>query len=154
MSRADSLKQRPVRDCALTLLERCDRTAREMEKKLKERGYSTDEIEKTLAFLQEYRYIDDEGYARRYTRTHSARKSLFRLRGELEQKGIARELIDEALEENPIDEDAQISFWLGKKGYIPGKELPPDQYRRLTASLIRRGYSYEAVRRVMAQLEE
>ena len=35
-----------------------------------------------------------------------------------------------------------------------GQELPPDQYRRLTAFLARRGYPYEAVRRVMAQLEE
>ncbi len=147
-------RQRPVRDCALTLLERCDRTASEMRRKLRERGYSEDDIENTMIFLEEYRYIDDREYVRRYIRAYSARKSISRLRGELAQKGILRELIDEAFEENPVDEDSQISYWLRKKGYVSGQELPPDQYRRLTAFLARRGYPYEAVRRVMAQLEE
>lgn len=125
-----------------------------MRRKLREGGYSGDEIENTMAFLEEYRYIDDKAYTQRYIRTHSARKSVLRIRGELEQKGVLRELIDEALKENPVDEDSQISFWLRKKGYVSGQELPPDQYRRLMASLVRRGYSYDAVRRVMAGLEE
>ena len=43
-----------VRDCALTLLEYCDRTEQEMRRKLKEREYTPEEIEKTIVFLKEY----------------------------------------------------------------------------------------------------
>lgn len=148
------VRQRSVRDCALSLLERCDRTAAEMRRKLREREYSLEDIEKTMEFLEEYRLIDDGEYARRYIRTHSGRKSVRRLRLDLEQKGVGRELIDEAMEDCPVDEDAQIAFWIRKKGYVPGDTLDRDQYRKLTASLARRGYSYESIRRALCQLCE
>lgn len=141
--------QKPVRDCALTLLEYRDRTEQEMRRKLTEREYSPREVEETIAFLAEYHYLDDEGYARRYVRTHSGRKSIRRLRAELEQKGISRDYIDSALEETAVDEDFQIACWIRKKGYVPGEYLEQGQYRKLAASLGRRGYSFDAIRRVM-----
>ena len=142
-------KQKPVRDCALTLLEYRDRTEQEMRRKLKEREYGAEEIEETIAFLTEYHYIDDKEYARRYVRTHSDHKSIRRIFGELEQKGIRREFIEEGLAELPVDEEAQIAAWIRKKGCIPGEHLEADQYRKLMAGLGRRGYSYDAIRRVM-----
>lgn len=142
-------KPKPVRDCALTLLEYRDRTEQEMRRKLREREYTPEEIEETITFLTEYHYIDDAEYARRYIRTHCGRKSIRCLRAELEQRGISRERIDDALEETDVDESSQIAAWIRKKGYTPGVHLEPDQYRRLTASLGRKGYSFEEIRQVM-----
>lgn len=142
-------RPKPVRDCALTLLEYRDRTEQEMRRKLKERQYDPEEIEKTIAFLIEYHYIDDREYVRRYVRTHSNRKSVRRICGELEQRGVRRDLIEEGLAEITVDEEAQIVAWIRKKGCIPGEHLEADQYRRLMAGLGRRGYSYDAIRRVM-----
>lgn len=141
---------RTVRDCALTLLEYCDRTEQEMRRKLKDREYAPEEIEKTILFLKEYHYIDDDRYAQKYIHTYADSKSIRRLRSELEQKGISRERIDAALEEIAVDESMQIAAWIKKRGYTPGEHLDPDQYRKLMAGLGRRGYSFDTIRRAMA----
>ena len=62
-------QNRTVRECALALLEFRDRTERELRQKLKEREYGPEEIEETVRFLREYRYLDDEASAGRYIRS-------------------------------------------------------------------------------------
>ncbi len=147
-------KNRPVRDFALSLLERSDKTAQEMRQKLREREYQQEEIEETLAFLEEYHYVDDEEYVRRYIRSYGARKSVLRIRTELEKRGISRERIDAGLEEIPVDEEAQIADWIRKKGYDTDQGLEPHEYRKLAAALGRRGYSFDMINKVTKQMCE
>ena len=143
-----------VRECALALLEFRDRTERELRQKLKEREYNPEEIEETVLFLKEYRYLDDAAYAGRYIRTCAARKSRRQIRADLERKGVSREIIDLQLQEEYVDEDSQIRKLLEKKGYEPGKSMEPAEYRRLMGALGRRGFSGEAIRRVMESMRE
>lgn len=145
---------RSARDCALFLLEYAGRTEQELRRKLAEREYSPEEIEETVAFLLEYHYLDDEAYARSYIRTRSLRKSSRRLRAELEQKGISRDVIEASIQENPVDEEAQIRAFLTKKGYCPETREDAGQYRRIIAALSRKGFSYEKIRSEMARMEE
>ena len=121
-------QNRTVRECALALLEFRDRTERELRRKLKEREYSPEEIDETVLFLKEYRY--------------------------LERKGVSREIIDLQLQEENVDEDSQIRKLLEKKGYEPGKRMEPAEYRRLMGVLGRRGFSGEAIRRVTESMRE
>jgi len=134
-------QNRTVRECALALLEFRDRTERELRRKLKEREYSTEEI-------------DDAAYAGRYIRTCATRKSRWQIRADLERKGVSREIIDLQLQEEYVDEDSQIRKLLEKKGYEPGKSMEPAEYRRLMGALGRRGFSGEAIRRVMESMRE
>lgn len=143
-----------ARECALTLLEYQNRTEQEMRRKLQEREYDAAEIEKALSFLKEYHFIDDLEYAGTYIRIYSARKSIRQIRFDLERKGIARELIDKKLEENPVDEETQILLLMQKKGYRPGERMEPDAYRKMVAALCRKGYPYDAVRRATVQMCE
>ena len=143
-----------VRECALALLEFRDRTERELRQKLKEREYSAEEIEETVLFLKEYRYLDDEAYAGRYIRSCAARKSRRQIRADLERKGVSREVIDLQLQEEDVDEDGQIKKLLQKKGYEPGKRLEPAEYRRVMGALGRRGFSGEAIRRVAEDMRQ
>ena len=147
-------QNRTVRECALALLEFRDRTEQELRRKLKEREYSTEEIDETVLFLKEYRYLDDEAYAGRYIRTCAARKSRRQIRADLERKGVSREIIDLQLQEENVDEDSQIRKLLEKKGYEPGKRMEPAEYRRLMGALGRRGFSGEAIRRVTESMRE
>ena len=105
-------------------------------------------------FLKEYRYLDDAAYAGRYIRTCAARKSRWQIRADLERKGVSREIIDLQLQEEYVDEDSQIRKLLEKKGYEPGKSMEPAEYRRLMGALGRRGFSGEAIRRVMESMRE
>lgn len=147
-------QNRTVRECALALLEFRDRTERELRQKLKEREYSAEEINETVLFLKEYRYLDDEAYADRYIRSCAARKSRRQIRADLERKGVSREIIDLQLQEKTVDEDSQIQKLLQKKGYVPGKRLEPAEYRRIMGALGRRGFSGEAIRKAMESMRE
>lgn len=147
-------QNRTVRECALALLEFRDRTERELRQKLKEREYSAEEINETVLFLKEYRYLDDEAYADRYIRSCAARKSRRQIRADLEHKGVSREIIDLQLQEKTVDEDSQIRKLLQKKGYVPGKRLEPAEYRRIMGPLGRRGFSGEAIRKAMESMRE
>ena len=147
-------QNRTVRECALALLEFRDRTERELRQKLKEREYSAEEINETVLFLKEYRYLDDEAYVDRYIRSCAARKSRRQIRADLERKGVSREIIDLQLQEKTVDEDSQIRKLLQKKGYVPGKRLEPAEYRRIMGALGRRGFSGEAIRKDMESMRE
>ena len=147
-------QNRTVRECALALLEFRDRTEWELRQKLKEREYSAEEIDETVLFLKEYRYLDDEAYPGRYIRSCAARKSRRQIRADLEHKGVSREIIDLQLQEKTVDEDSQIRKLLQKKGYVPGKRLEPAEYRRIMGALGRRGFSGEAIRKAMESMRE
>jgi regulatory protein len=107
-----------------------------------------------VAFLKEYHYIDDAEYARRYVRASSSRKSRRRIQSDLEQRGVARTLIAEALEEQPVDEESQIRALLIKKKFQPDERMEPDEYRRLMNALARKGFSYDNIHRVMGRMCE
>ncbi len=143
-----------ARESALSLLEYADRTEQQLRQKLKERQYPEDEIQETLLFLKEYHFLDDAAYAKRYVRSVASKKSVRQIVAALEQRGVARELIEAALEEEPVDEEGQICAFLQKKGYIPGERMEPAQYRRIMAGLARRGFSYDGIRRVMADIQD
>ncbi|MDO4267601.1 MAG: regulatory protein RecX [Eubacteriales bacterium] len=150
--------KRSVRECALSLLEHRDRTELELRRKLKEREYAPAEIDQALEFLKKYGYIDDEAYARRYIRAGSAGKSIRRMRQELQLKGISREVLDLCFEEAEVDEEGLIRACLRKKGFHADAEdrehMDPAVYRKLAASLARKGFSFEKIRRVMGSLDE
>lgn len=148
------MQSKTARECALSLLERADRTEKEMRQKLLERQYSSEEIEKSLCFLKEYHYIDDAAYASRYAHSHALAKNVRQIRGYLEQKGVAREWIDRALEQVEVDEEAQIYAYIRRKGYSQEACMESAACRKLTAALLRRGFSYDSVRRVIQRISE
>lgn len=145
-------QKKSARECALTILERFDRTEMEIRKKLKEREYTPEEIEETVRFLKEYRYVNDAAYAEKYIRVYSAKKSIRQIRCDLERKGVAKELVAESLGENPVDEEEQVRRLLIKKGYQPGEWMEPDQYRKMMGALCRKGFSYDVIRRVTERM--
>jgi regulatory protein len=136
------------------MLERSDRTEQQLRQKLREKECPAEEIEETIVFLKEYRYIDDAEYARRYVRAYSSRKSRRQIRSELEQRGVSRMWIAEALEEQHVDEESQIRIYLEKKHYQPGVKMEPSDYRRMMAALARKGFSYDIIHRVMGRICE
>lgn len=147
-------EKKTARECALTILERSDRTEREMRRKLADKEYSQEEIDETIAFLKEYHYVDDAEYANKYIRVYSSRKSMRQIACDLAKKGIEKERIEESLRENPVDEEEQVRRLLLKKGYRPGEYMPPEQYKKITGALCRKGFSYETIRRVAGRMYE
>ena len=142
-----------AKERTLYLLKSRDRTELEIRRRLKD-GYNPQEaIDYAVDFLKRYRYVDDENYGRNYIRTYGDRKSRRQLEFELRNKGIDRETIDLLMEECQVSEDEQIYQFLRKKGYEKDAAQPKER-ARLTAALARKGFSYDAICRVMEGGEE
>ena len=103
---------------AMHLLEKMDRTEWQLRKKLEEGQYPPQLIDKAVEYVKSYHYIDDERYARTFVRIQQAYRSTGRMRMDLLSKGIAREIVDRALEEeNETPQGELIQKLLAKKAY-------------------------------------
>ena len=125
---------------AMHLLEKTDRTEKNLRDKLKQNGYPEELIDMAVNYVKEYHYIDDLRYAKNYVRYRQQQKSAGRLKLDLMQRGVAKDLIEEALEEEFLqNEFAMIRQILEKKGYRSGTQDKGEQ-RRMYQYLLRRGY--------------
>ncbi len=116
----------------------------ELEKKLVERGASHSEARYASEWLEAIGAIDDRDYAAVLVR-HYGRMGYgpARAREKLYEKGVPRELWDEALEEL-ADSAAQIDGFL--TGKLRGRTPDERERRRLTSALLRRGFSWGDVK--------
>ncbi len=137
-----------ARERVIFLLKASDKTEQELRRKLKEGGYLQEAIDYAIGFLKDHRFIDDQDYGRRYVEYHSRQKSERQIRYELQRKGLDKEMIRDILEEQPVDEEARIREYLRKKGLKP-ENMEFKEKGKVMASLGRKGFSYEAINRVL-----
>ncbi|MBE7090122.1 MAG: hypothetical protein E7362_04900 [Clostridiales bacterium] len=91
--------------------------------------------------LQEYGFIDDEEFARRYIESASVSKGVKLIAYKLMEKGISKEIVEKVMSEiNP--ETKQSALNLAQKR-VKGKEITSDLIRKTYAYLISKGFSYE-----------
>lgn len=137
-----------ARERVLYLLKASDKTEQELVRKLKDGGYPKEAIDYAVGFVKEHRFINDEDYGKRYVEFNSSRKSEKQIQFELQRKGLDKEMIRDILKEQPVAEEAQIQAYIRKKRIDP-KELDRKERSKVMASLGRKGFSYEAVNRVL-----
>ena len=147
------LLSRRAHERALNLLKVQDRTEGEMCRRLFQDGYPDSIVQETIGFLQEYHFVDDARYAANYLQVHGKRKSQAELKLYLQRKGISREIIREQLEETEHDSGEAIRVLLEKKHYKAG-ETAPEEEKKIIAYLMRRGFSWEDIRREMKERED
>lgn len=125
---------------AMFLLEKMDRTEKQLYDKLKQNGYPEECIAAAIDYVKQYHYIDDLRYAKRYVRCYQDKKSRQRLKLDLMQKGADRDIIEQALEEEfESDERAKIRALLEKRRYDYADADRREQ-QRTYQFLMRRGY--------------
>lgn len=136
---------------ALRFLSTRPRTEREIRDKLREKEFSDEEIVRTIEELKKSNLLNDQEFARMYIRDALALRPLGRsvLRRKLLLLGVDRSVTDGALDEafahidlHAIVRDAAEQFL--KKTLTSQKKPDPRKVRaRLTAFLLRRGYSWD-----------
>lgn len=117
---------------------------RELEKKLLEKGASQAEARYAAEWLEAIGAIDDRDYAALLAR-HCGQMGWgpARVREKLREKGVPRDLWDEALEELP-EAGGQIDAFLA--GKLRDRTPDPREKKRLTDALLRRGFAWGDVR--------
>lgn len=139
---------------AMHLLEQQERTEKQLRDKLQQNGYPAQCIEQAIAYAKSYHYVDDYRYATVYIRYHQEKESRQKLTQKLMTRGISREIIAQAMEEEFVaDECSQIRELLRKKQFDP--ECADEATRRkMLGFLMRKGFKSRDIFRVMRMEEE
>ena len=139
-----------ARATALRLLTRRDYTAKELRTKLLERDVPVAEVTSVLTDLTDAGVVNDRRVAESFVRVASTVKGRGRLRisRELEQRGIDRAIIRDALAALPVDDEtASIRRFLDRK-HLPAR-LNPAEHRRVFGQLVRRGFSADLIAKAL-----
>ncbi len=140
-----------LRVAALRLLTRRDHSRAELTAKLAAQAESADQLNQVLDKLQAERLLSDHRFASQRVAARAGRYGNARLKQELRQQGVGDEDIAAALPEGG-DETARCrAVWARKFDGLPhSAEERAKQMRFLQY----RGFSGEAIRRVMRGVDE
>lgn len=117
----DTIIYKRAKERALFLLERKPLSVHMMKNKLQENGYPVDLIERVIAFLEGYHYLDDDEYTRMYVDSYAERKSRKQILNELYHRGISKQTIENYFELNEYSEKNCFEKQFLK--YVKGKNL-------------------------------
>lgn len=139
---------------ALNLLSFRPRASGELERKLREKGYSPESAEAAVTRMHDLGYLNDADFANRWIENRQEHKPRSRrlLQQELRHKGIDGEVIEEAMAEVEIDEVADaLQIALKKAGSMQALDQQT-RHRRLSGFLGRRGYGFDVIRKVLDEI--
>lgn len=134
---------------ALKLLDKRDYSRAELIKKLTEKGAEETDAAAAVDRLAELGIVDDARYAPLVVRRCAAKGyGAQRVRQELQHRGIPKELWDEAMEQMPQQDDAADRFLRSR---LRGDAPDAAELKRACDALLRRGYSWDEVKRAAAR---
>lgn len=139
---------------AVGILKFMDRTEYEIMKKLSDAGYPEGIVRQVLAYLNDYRYIDDDKYAAAYVRIKKNTKSKRVIKMELKQKGIKKDIIDRVLSSEYENEESEDPELLAIKKAIEKKHIDPsslskEEKQKVLSSLYRKGFEIDKINRIL-----
>jgi regulatory protein len=134
---------------ALHLLEKQDRSEKNLRDKLKEGGYSEDVIDIAIDYINSYGYLDDARMAASHVRFYQDSRSRMRIKQDLLGKGISSDVIERVLEEEyTADEGDLIESLLVKKHYDK-ENATYEERAKMYRFLASRGFSSDSINRVL-----
>ena len=141
-----SCKERAVRVLTASGLSK-----KELQKRLVQKGESEEDAEAAVAWLEELHLIDDLETAKQLVRSACLRGyGAARAKSILYEKGIPKELWDEALAELS-EMDGAIDTFLRRK--LDGRTLDAKQIKKTVDALLRRGHSYHDIQAGLRRYE-
>ena len=141
-----SCKERAVR-----ILTASGLSKKELQTRLVQKGESEEDAEAAVAWLEELHLIDDLETAKQLVRSACLRGyGAARAKSILYEKGIPKELWDEALAELS-EMDGAIDTFLRRK--LDGRTLDAKQIKKTVDALLRRGHSYHDIQAGLRRYE-
>jgi len=139
---------------AMNMLARREHSVFELTRKLKQKDFPSELIEEVIERLVADNLLSDEHYAEAYVRMRSARGyGLQRIRMEMQERGVASELISEAIEKSEVDWNALAHEVRNKKF---GEQRPEEFALRAKQMefLQYRGFSHAQINAAVTGLDD
>lgn len=138
---------------AVWYLDRMDHTEKALYDKLLRAGFKPKPCAKVIARLKEVGLLDDNRYAENYAnRLIESNVSKREALQKLLLKGVSYDLAKSVLEETQTDELSQIKNVIEKK--YKNKLLAENGVQKVYAALVRKGFSYGAVKTALNEFIE
>ena len=128
-------------------------TVKAMHEKLTAHIGDEETVEKTIAFLKEYKLLDDEDYARRYAHdlVHLKKYGLRQVKWKLKEKGIPQSIIENTIEEldfaDTVSENLEALITKRLGGNYDIKNI-----MKLKRYLSSRGYGFDEINSAFSQI--
>ncbi|MDD3224635.1 MAG: recombination regulator RecX [Clostridium sp.] len=144
-----------AKNYALRVIERFFKTEKQMYTKLKSKEYDEKTIARVMAFLKEYKFVDDFKYVNIYVGEKIKKQGNKKIKYDLIKKGIAEKLINDTLKN--IDDDVQIEACenLAKKKFVVlnrTENVPIKIYTKLISYLLRIGYTSDIAKKTVEKI--
>ena len=147
----NTAEKNPLLEKAVSLLNYRAHSRKELADKLKQKtGCAEAELNNVLDRLEELGFLNDRTYAAAVVRSCSRKGyGAQRARSELSRRGIPKELWEEARAEMP-ETDAALERLIRSKLRDPSDR---DEVRKVTAAMVRRGFSWDEIRRAIENVQ-
>lgn len=143
------------KESAIKIIERSYKTEKEIRDKLKQKGYEEKQINKSIEFLKEYNFLNDNTYAKAFIKDKLTSKGSQKIKYDLIKKGISKDIIEENLIQVDKNEEKEVALNLARKKYESIRKNESDNYKlsgKLYRFLISRGYGYDIVKDVVKEI--
>jgi len=155
---ADNRPFEKAQQKALRLLSLRSRSKKEMESRLRDKGFDESVVGKVIEKLSGLRYLDDDAFAQEWARDLAVNRLYGdrRIERSLGEKGIPREIIRRAIAEvrKEFPEEEALAALLKKVENRPVAELDRKEKNRLARSLMGKGLPAGKIFEVLRNKEE
>lgn len=138
-------------DTALVYLTASSKTTKQIRDYLKKKGYTYLVIDSVVEKLKEYKYLDDEEYARTYSELYGNSRGARKIRQDLQLKGVSRDICDKTVAE--IGDQTDAAFTILSK-YLKNKEIDVKTVQKAYRHLLSRGFSYDDARNALGRFKD
>lgn len=147
-----------LKEVALNYASYKPRTVKQIRDKLKSKQFSEDDILIAIDFLNEFNYLDDLKFSREFIEQTLRKKPAgkVKLKNDLYQKGVEKEVIDQALTEfYPEDESFDLALQAADKKMRMLKTKPEVKQKRSLISFLQgRGFKWDVIKKVLEEYFE
>lgn len=113
------------------------------------KGIDEETVEEAIEWLKGEGILNDAKFAREWVESRKKRYGRSRLYRELLRKGVGAEIAKEALNGILDEEELKVAIEWGRRRLASIPEDDPRRREKLASFLLRRGYSWEIVERVL-----
>ena len=124
------------------------KTTKQIRDYLRKKGVVSEVEEIVVQKLKDYHYVDDQLYIQPYTEQNSLSKGQRRIKNELMQKGIYKEMAEQV--EVDDQKQRQTAVELSQK-YMKNKTNDFKTLQKLQRFLVYRGFDYDVVSQIIGQ---
>ncbi len=134
------------------------RAVNEVKKYLEKKEFCEEAIEYTIAKLQEYKYLDDERFAKILVRDRMNARGKGRnyINADLKKYGISQEIIHSIMLEYDYDKEYENALKLAEKQYKKNCKIE-DEYKRkqkISTAMARAGFDWDTINSAINKIIE